>query len=1555
MSFLFGKADSSATPTSPTIPFRSGSVMASQPFQIRTPEEAVARIAYLASDVIVSVQPSQAEDSAFSSHLKRYASRKDASLVAKSEGSVPEINSVRHNTDPLLSVFAPIRSGRLTSVTTTSAILLPSIAHLYKLANYPVVIHVSLSPGQFPDYSAITAIRNSGWTFLQSESLQEAQDMAVTAHALAIRSGKGVIHFFDPTSCTHDKPIAAEDAEIVREILNLDDVRRYQASSVSESGIYADDGRVVVASDRAEVHSAVTNNLADSAILSTASKATSSLGSDKSSQQSNSSAPPSVSSATTIEANASPVTSEDIHKYATSIWTKLRESTGRSYNAFEWSGPATADKAIFVFGSDAGLFAEALDAAKPTDIYAKAGMITARLYRPWLGVKLLEIIPKSVKRIAVLEQISRKTTKWGPLLIDVLTSVKSGPGGGVETIVGHQLGYIAPDTIQQALKGIFQNLASETPIQNLEIGKTDVPQNVQASGLEQPKLETAYTKILDQLFGQRAYVANALGSKNAGISATIASSPEFGFGSLLARKEHRQRFVKEVKQAASTGSFTTESPVNWLAKWAASAEDAQKAGEVADDVIARLETDGSSIARDLLSNKGLFRKESLWLVGSDAWAYDLGNSGVHHVLASGENVNMLIIDSTPYSERTAADAERRKKDIGLYAMNFGNAYVASTAVYSSYTQVLQAMLEADKFNGPSVVLAYLPYFGEHDSPLTVLQETKKAVDLGYWPLYRWNPENENKGEPNFSLDSERVKNELKTFLARDNQLTQLMQREPTFAASLSQDFGTEVRAQQKRKAKDAYNQLLEGLFGAPLTILFASDNGNAQSLAKRLGTRGRARGLKTTVLAMEDYPVEDLPTEENIVFITSTAGQGEFPQNGKPLWDAIKDNTDLDLASVNYSVFGLGDKHYWPRKEDKIYYNKPAKDLDRVLANFGGKKLSEVGLGDDQDPDGYQTGYAEWEPKIWQALGVANVEGLPEEPPPVTNEDIKLASNYLRGTIVEGLNDPTTGAISAADQQLTKFHGTYMQDDRDIRDERKAQGLEPAYSFMIRCRLPGGISTPKQWIQMDDISTSLGNETMKLTTRQTFQFHGVVKGKLKPAMQAINRALMTTIAACGDVNRNVMCSSLPTQSAYHREVWACSKTISDHLLPSTSAYHEIWLTDDDNKKTQVAGDAVQDFEPLYGPTYLPRKFKITIAIPPHNDTDVYAHDVGLIAIKGEDGHLAGFNVLAGGGMGATHNNKKTYPQVGRMMGFAKTEDVHIACEKIMLVQRDHGDRKNRKHARLKYTIDDMGVDVFRSKVEALWGKAFEPERPFHFKSNIDTFGWQKDENGMNHFTFFIENGRIEDTAEFQMKTGLREIAGVHKGEFRLTGNQHLIISNVADEDLPQIKELMKKYKLDNIQFSGLRLSSSACVAFPTCGLAMAESERYLPVLISKLEDCLEENGLKQDSIVMRMTGCPNGCARPWLAEVAFVGKAYGAYNMYLGGGYHGQRLNKLYRSSIKEDEILAIMKPLLKRWALEREEGEKFGDFCIRVGVIAATNGGQDFHNNVAEDESDEE
>ncbi|OCT44395.1 Sulfite reductase [NADPH] subunit beta [Cladophialophora carrionii] len=1550
---------------------------------VASPAEAVARIAYLASDVVLSVQPSLSTESEFSCHFSRFTANGSKNFVSK---TLPEIIPVRQNADPLLSAYTPLRAGKLVSVTTSSSILLNSVPHLYKLSQYPVVLHVALATPH-ADFSEISSIRQSGFTFLQSETLQEAQDIALSAHALAVRSGKGVIHFWDPSNSLGDNPIAAESREVIQALLENGARVKASHSGEVEQTLYTSSGRTATVTDLglpavAAQDSAPISGEALSPVTAPVSSTNghteiSSAASTSSRRDSSSGATDPSSVATSVETPiARAINATDIFTYVSEIWAAISHITGRSYSAIEYSGPPDAEAALFVFGST-GVFVDVLDADDVPVELTNLGIITARLYRPWLGsAVLLDSIPKTITKIAVLEQIKRKTTKWGPSFLDLLSSLSPSGGKSPISLVQYRLGHIDASTALQALKGIFQNLAPPTTprkhsrrrgrsqtallsIQNLTIGN-EVEPVIDSFTPEQPELENAYLKILDQLFSNRLYIANRLSEKNAGVSATMAASPEYGFGSLLARTERRQQFIREAEEAARSNQFITEAPKQWLSRWVLNANDTSKANEYAPEVIARLSNDGTRLAGTLLDKKAFFFKEAQWLIGSDAWAYDLGNSGVHHVLASGANVNMLIIDSEPYSERTAADSMRRKKDIGLYAMNFGNAYVASVAVYSSYTQVLQAFIEAEKFNGPSIVLAYLPYQKENDSPLSVLQDTKKAVDMGYWPLYRWDPSNEGNGEPTFSLDSERIKRELEEFLRRDNQLTQVMNRHPQFAASLSESYGSEVRKLQKRKAKDAYEQMLEGLYGAPLTILFASDNGNAENLAKRLGNRGKARGLKTMVFAMDDYPLEDLPNEENVVFITSTAGQGEFPQNGHAFWKAIKDSTDLDLSNTHYSVFALGDSHYWPRKEDKIFYNKPGKDLDAQLKFLGGKELTVIGLGDDQDPDGFQTGYQEWEPRLWQALNVANVEGLPEEPPPLTNEDIKIASNYLRGTIAEGLEDTSTGAISASDQQLTKFHGTYMQDDRDLRDERKAQGLEPAYSFMIRCRLPGGVATPSQWQQMDAIASAHGNETMKLTTRQTFQFHGVIKSKLRPAMRAINKALMTTIAACGDVNRNVMCSSLPTMSEYHHEVHAVSKRISDHLLPSTTAYHEIWLKDSTTgEKTQVAGDAVQDFEPLYGPTYLPRKFKISIAIPPHNDTDVYAHDIGLIAIRTKDNkHLEGFNVLAGGGMGVTHNNKKTYPRLGYMMGYVPADKVHLACEKIMLVQRDHGDRKNRKHARLKYTMDDMGNEVFKAKVQDLLDPLkikFEAPRPFKFDSNIDTFGWTKDEHGLNHFTFFIENGRVEDTAEFPMRTGLREIAKIHQGEFRLTGNQHLTLSNVTDEAKPQIAELMKKYKLDNTQFSGLRLSSSACVAFPTCGLAMAESERYLPELITKLESCLEENGLAQDSIVMRMTGCPNGCARPWVAEAAFVGKAYGAYNMYLGGGYHGQRLNKLYRSSIKEDEILEIMRGLLARYSKERNAGERFGDWTIRAGVINETTEGKNFHENTAEEESDGE
>lgn len=552
-------------------------------------------------------------------------------------------------------------------------------------------------------------------------------------------------------------------------------------------------------------------------------------------------------------------------------------------------------------------------------------------------------------------------------------------------------------------------------------------------------------------------------------------------------------------------------------------------------------------------------------------------------------------------------------------------------------------------------------------------------------------------------------------------------------------------------------------------------------------------------------------------------------------------------------------------------------------------------------------------------------------------EHIKNRSNYLRGTIKEGLADEITGAIAEDDTKLLKFHGSYMQDDRDIRDERRKQKLEPAYSFMIRVRVPGGTATADQWVAMDDISTEYANNTIKLTTRQAFQFHGILKRNLKSSMQSIHHAVMDSLAACGDVNRNVMCNPNPYQSGVHKEVDTLATQISDHLSPQTGAYHEIWL--DDEKII----DTKEEVEPMYGKTYLPRKFKIGIAVPPSNDIDVYSQDIGLIAVI-EDDQLVGFNVTVGGGMGMTHGDTKTYPQVGRLLGYFPKEEAVDVCEKILTIQRDHGNRENRKNARFKYTVDRLGVDFIREELNKRLGWEIEEAKPFEFKHNGDRYGWTEG-SGKWHFTLFIQNGRVKDTSDYKLKTALREIAEIHTGDFRLTPNQNLIIANVAKSKKQQIQKIIDKYGItDGEHYTGLRRNSMACVAFPTCGLAMAESERYLPTLINKIEGLLDEAGLNEEEITIRMTGCPNGCARPALAEIAFIGKAPGKYNMYLGGGFTGDRLNKLFKENIGEDEILESLKPILIQYGKEKNDGEHFGDFVIRKGIIKEVHSGQDFH-----------
>ncbi|WP_062046965.1 assimilatory sulfite reductase (NADPH) hemoprotein subunit [Bacillus sp. JCM 19034] len=555
-------------------------------------------------------------------------------------------------------------------------------------------------------------------------------------------------------------------------------------------------------------------------------------------------------------------------------------------------------------------------------------------------------------------------------------------------------------------------------------------------------------------------------------------------------------------------------------------------------------------------------------------------------------------------------------------------------------------------------------------------------------------------------------------------------------------------------------------------------------------------------------------------------------------------------------------------------------------------------------------------------------------------ERIKEESNYLRGSLEETMLDRLSSGIPDDDNRLMKFHGSYLQDDRDLRNERQKQKLEPAYQFMLRVRTPGGVSTPEQWLVMDELADKYGNGTLKLTTRQAFQMHGILKWNMKKTMQEIHASMLDTIAACGDVNRNVMCNPNPYQSEVHAEVFEWSKKLSDDLLPRTKAYHELWLDEE-----KVAGTPdVEEVEPMYGPLYLPRKFKIGIAVPPSNDIDVFSQDIGYIAII-ENNQLVGFNVAIGGGMGMTHGDTATYPQLGKIIGFCKPEQMVDVAEKIITIQRDYGNRSVRKNARFKYTVDRLGLENVVEELERRLGWKLEEAREFHFDHNGDRYGWEKGVNRRWHYTLFVQGGRIVDTENYKLKTALKEIAKIHTGDIRLTANQNLVIANVSSQKKKQISDIIEQYGLtDGAPYSALRRSSLACVSLPTCGLAMAEAERYLPTLIDKIEEIVDKNGLRDKEITIRMTGCPNSCARPTLAEIGFIGKAPGKYNMYLGAAFDGSRLSKLYRENIGEAEILAELNELLPRYAKERNEGEHFGDFVIRAGIIKATTDGTNFH-----------
>ena len=543
-------------------------------------------------------------------------------------------------------------------------------------------------------------------------------------------------------------------------------------------------------------------------------------------------------------------------------------------------------------------------------------------------------------------------------------------------------------------------------------------------------------------------------------------------------------------------------------------------------------------------------------------------------------------------------------------------------------------------------------------------------------------------------------------------------------------------------------------------------------------------------------------------------------------------------------------------------------------------------------------------------------------------EKIKADSHGLRGTLTESLADATTGGLREDDTQLLRLHGSYQQDDRDIREQRRLHKLEPLWRFMVRVRLPGGVCTPAQWLALDAIARQHANGSLRLTTRQTFQFHGIAKGDLKASMRALNAALLDSIATCGDVNRNVMASAAPIESGVQAEVADWARRLSEHLLPRTRAYHEIWL--DGAKLT-----GTPEVEPLYGASYLPRKFKAAIAVPPSNDVDIFSQDLGFIAIV-EDGRLAGFNLTVGGGLGATHGDAATHPRLADVAGFLVPEALLAVGAAVLETQRDHGDRTNRKHARLKYTIEDRGLPWFVAEVERRAGLTLAPARPFAFDSNGDRYGWREGYDGRWHRTLRIPAGRIVDRFDQPWLTGMREIAKVHGGDFRISPNQNVIIAGASADARARLDELIVAHRLDAAERgTPLKRDALACVALPTCPLAMAEAERYLPQLLGRVEALLERHDLAALPLILRITGCPNGCARPYLAEIGLVGKAPGRYNLHLGGDARGQRLNVLYRENVDEPAFLELLDGLFAAFAAEREGEERFGDFLWRSGRLA--------------------
>ncbi|KAG6868747.1 hypothetical protein C0993_011326, partial [Termitomyces sp. T159_Od127] len=1009
--------------------------------------DAVARIAFLASDVLVVSQPSSF---ASSYRLLASAGHKPRILSAPLGSDAGEI--ILRNTD-----------ARLVSLTTSShtQVLTRLVLHLAEISSRPVVLHIALQD----DLSDALLLRAAVPFFLISSTPQQAHDNALLASRLAVTQSKAVVHAFYPG--TSHEPLSELAEDRVLPFL-LAEKHPVTPGHVTPTGT--------------EQHS---EPLADAAV------------------------------------------SVLYKEYETAALETLTH-TRRPLRAVSKQGPADAHTVVLVFGK--------------TETFPEVDGVSYVFYtllNPLPPSKLLHVIPTTATRIIVLEQVHRWTTKWLPLYLETVSALQQREPQSRPVVQSGVLGSTDNITAADVQNLLEQAASTNSPSTRLSLGIS--PSSASESTIPQiPKHELAFTKILSHLFNDRLEIVNdpiLVASQGA-----IATSPEYALGRVRGQLDLRADLLTAVQDLLQDSTAPAQLH-SLLSKWALSKDDPLKSKVLGSQIVQNLKDMPIShpAAARILDLQAHLPARSRWIIGSDAWSYDLGASGLHHAIASQLNVNILLLDTSSYSTRTNVDPARRKQDVGL-------------------------------------------------------------------------------------------------------------------------SLGGRVQEARRARAKAAYGNLVAGMEHKPLLVLYASDGGAAEKVAKRLDKRGLARGLATTIKAFDSVGLEGLRGEEaHVAFITSTAGQGEPPQNGRQFYKALNAAVargEAVLAGVKYSVFGMGDSHYWPRPEDAGYYNKPGKDLDARVEKLGGERVAPLGLGDDQDADGWKTGYALWEPTLWKALGVDAIEVTEAEPEPITNEHIKAASGYLRGTIAEGLEDTSTGALAPSDGQLTKFHGIYQQDDRDIRDERQAQGVEPAYSFMIRVRMPGGVCKPNQWLQMDQIADEHGSGTFKITTRQTFQFHGVIKRHLKPAIQDINRVLLDTLAACGDVNS---------------EVYQFARDVSEHLIPRTTAYHEIWLD-----KKLVAGEALQDHEPLYGEFYLPRKFKIAVAVPPTNDVDVFTNDVGFIAIVGKNGELEGFNVTIGGGMGVTHGNKKTYPRIGDVVGFCTPDQGRFVAEAIMLTQRDNGNRADRK-------------------------------------------------------------------------------------------------------------------------------------------------------------------------------------------------------------------------------------------------------------------------------------